>query len=103
MLCLVYPDQEAASARAGFKFMRTTSLNQTKSARFLPKLAEQSAEWRHVQAELQAGKKLVQLLYGVTRISPLGQGEAHERILKASRSEGRRIGNRRVSTGRYGW
>src|SRR3546814_9680 len=24
MLCLVYPDQEAASARAGFKFMRTT-------------------------------------------------------------------------------
>jgi conjugal transfer ATP-binding protein TraC len=26
MLCLVYPDQEAASAKAGFKFMRTTSL-----------------------------------------------------------------------------
>src|SRR3546814_11637200 len=63
--------------------MRTTSLSQTKSARFLPKLAEQSAEWRHVQAELQAGKKLVKLFYGVTSISPLGQGDAHERIIKA--------------------
>lgn len=83
MLCLVYPDQETASARAGFKFMRTTSLSQTKSARFLPKLAEQSAEWRHVQAELQAGKKLVKLFYGLTSISPLGQGDAHERIIKA--------------------
>ncbi|QPL40680.1 type IV secretion system protein TraC [Erythrobacter sp. A30-3] len=83
MLCLVYPDQEAASARAGFKFMRTTSLSQTKSARFLPKLAEQSAEWRHVQAELQAGKKLVKLFYGLTSISPLGQGDGHERIIKA--------------------
>ncbi|MXO91049.1 type IV secretion system protein TraC [Pontixanthobacter aquaemixtae] len=83
MLCLVYPDQEAASARAGFKFMRTTSLSQTKSASFLPKLAEQSAEWRHVQAELQAGKKLVKLFYGLTSISPLGDGDAHERVIKA--------------------
>ena len=79
MLCLVYPDQEAASARAGFKFMRTTSLSQTKSARFLPKLAEQSAEWRHVQAELQAGKKLVKLFYGLTSISPLGHLPGHTR------------------------
>ena len=62
--------------------MRTTSLSQTKSARFLPKLAEQSAEG-HVQAELQAGKKLVKLFYGLTSISPLGQGDAHERIIKA--------------------
>jgi conjugal transfer ATP-binding protein TraC len=73
MLCLVYPDQEAASARAGYKFMRTTSLSQTKSARFLPKLADQSAEWRHVQNELQAGKKLVKLFYGLTSYSPLGR------------------------------
>src|SRR3546814_10838361 len=43
----------------------------------------QSAEWRHVQAELQAGKKLVKLFYGLTSISPLGQGDAHERIIKA--------------------
>lgn len=83
MLCLVYPDQEAASARAGYKFMRTTSLSQTKSARFLPKLADQSAEWRHVQNELQAGKKLVKLFYGLTSYSPLGQGDAHERVIKA--------------------
>ena len=62
MLCLVYPDQEAASAKAGFKFMRTTSLAATKSARFLPRLAEQSAEWQHVQAELQEGRRLVRVL-----------------------------------------
>lgn len=83
MLCLVYPDQQAASARAGFKFMRTTSLSQSKSASFLPKLAEQSAEWRHVQAELQEGKKLVKLFYGLTSFSPLGEGDAHERVIKA--------------------
>jgi len=83
MLCLVYPDQEAASARAGYKFMRTTSLSQTRSARFLPRLAEQSAEWQHVQAELQAGKKLVKVFYGLTSFSPLGQGDAHERLIKA--------------------
>ncbi len=83
MLCLVYPDQEAAAARAGFKFMRTTSLEATKSARFLPRLSEQSAEWRHVQTELQSGKKLVKLFYGLTSISPLGQGDAHERVIKA--------------------
>ncbi|VVT00626.1 type IV secretion system protein TraC [Erythrobacter sp. EC-HK427] len=83
MLCLVYPDQEAANARASYKFMRTTSLADTKSARFLPRLAEQSGEWKHVQAELQQGKKLVKLFYGVTTYSPLGEGDAHERVVKA--------------------
>jgi len=83
MLCLQYPDQEAASAKAGYKFMRTTSLSQSKSARFLPRLAEQSAEWSHVQAELQAGKRLVKLFYGLTSYSPIGQGDAHERTVKA--------------------
>ena len=63
--------------------MRTTSLSETKSARFLPNLSQQSAEWKHVQAELQAGKKLVKLFYGVTTISPLGEGDAHERTVKA--------------------
>ncbi|WP_254305587.1 DUF5934 domain-containing protein, partial [Sphingopyxis sp. BSNA05] len=61
----------------------STSLSQSKSARFLPKLAQQSAEWSHVQAELQAGKRLVQLFYGVTSYSPLGLGDAHERSIKA--------------------
>lgn len=83
MLCLQYPDQEAASAKAGYKFMRTTSLSQSKSARFLPRLAEQSAEWSHVQAELQAGKRLVKLFYGLTSYSPIGQGDTHERTVKA--------------------
>src|SRR3546814_10733390 len=71
------------SARAGYKFMRTTSLSQTKSARFLLKLADQSAEWRHVQNELQAGKKLVKLFYGLTSYSPLGPGDSHERVITA--------------------
>src|SRR3546814_5200311 len=80
MLCLVYPDQEAASARAGYKFMRTTSLSQTKSARFLPRLAEQSAEWQHVQPELQAGKKPVRLFYGVTSRTKGHRSEFHPQM-----------------------
>jgi conjugal transfer ATP-binding protein TraC len=83
MLCLVYPDQEAAAAKAGFKFMRTTSLAGTRSARFLPRLAEQSAEWQHVQAELQEGRRLVRVFYGLTTFSPLGQGDRHERAVKS--------------------
>ena len=83
MLCLVYPDQEAASAKAGFKFMRTTSLSGTKSARFLPRIGDQAAEWRHVQAELQEGRRLVRVFYGLTTFSPLGQGDRHERAVKS--------------------
>jgi conjugal transfer ATP-binding protein TraC len=81
--CLVYPDQEAAAARAGFKFMRTTSLADTKSARFLPKIAEQSAEWRHVQAALAQGSRLVKVFYGLTSWSPLGDGDRNERAIKS--------------------
>ncbi|MBC2668236.1 type IV secretion system protein TraC [Novosphingobium piscinae] len=83
MLCLVYPDQEAASAKAGFKFMRTTSLAGTRSARFLPRIGEQAAEWQHVQAELQEGRRLVRVFYGITTWSPLGQGDRHERAVKS--------------------
>ncbi len=83
MLCLVYPDQEAAAAKAGFKFMRTTSLAQTRSARFLPRIAEQSAEWQHVQAELQEGRRLVRVFYGLTTYSPKGHGDRHERAVKS--------------------
>lgn len=83
MLCLIYPSQEAAAARAGYKFMRTTSLAGTKSARFLPKIAEQSAEWQHVQAELQEGRKLAKVFYGVTAFSPLGDGDRNERAIKS--------------------
>ena len=83
MLCLVYPDQEAASAKAGFKFMRTTSLSGTRSARFLPRIGDQAAEWRHVQAELQEGRRLVRVFYGLTTFSPLGEGDRHERAVKS--------------------
>ena len=83
MLCLVYPDQEAAAARAGYKFMRTTSLADTHSARFLPRIGEQSAEWARVQAELQEGRRLLRVFYGVTTYSPLGLGDTHERAVKS--------------------
>lgn len=83
MLCLVYPDQEAAAAKAGFKFMRTTSLSETRSARFLPRIGEQAAEWQHVQAELQEGRRLVRVFYGLTTFSPLGRGDSDERAIKS--------------------
>lgn len=83
VLCLVYPDQEAASAKAGFKFMRTTSLAGTRSARFLPRIGEQAAEWQHVQSELQEGRRLVRVFYGLTTFSPLGSGDRHERAVKS--------------------
>jgi conjugal transfer ATP-binding protein TraC len=83
VLCLVYPDQEAASAKAGFKFMRTTSLAGTRSARFLPRIGEQAAEWQHVQSELQEGRRLVRVFYGITTFSPLGAGDRHERAVKS--------------------
>lgn len=83
MLCLVYPDQEAAGAKAGFKFMRTTSLAGSKSARFLPRIGEQAAEWRQVQAELQEGRRLVRVFYGLTTFSPHGDGDRHERAIKS--------------------
>ncbi len=83
MLCLVYPDQEAAAAKAGFKFMRTTSLAETRSARFLPRIGEQAAEWQHVQAELQEGRRLVRVFYGLTTFSPLGRGDSDERAIKS--------------------
>ena len=83
VLALEYPDEQAASARAGFKFMRTTSLADSKSARFMPQLREQSREWEYVQEQLRQGQKLVRVYYGVTSFSPVGQGDAHERNLKA--------------------
>ena len=83
MLCLVYPDQEAASTRAGMKFLRTTSLSEGKSARYVPKLREQAAEWREVQAQLQEGRRLVRAFYGVTTFSPEGDGDRNERMVKS--------------------
>ncbi|EQB02074.1 type IV secretion system protein TraC [Sphingobium baderi] len=82
-LCIDFPDAEAASSKAGFKYMRTTSLADSKSARFLPQLKEQSREWRHVNDEMKQGHKLVRVFHSVTAFSPLGKGDAHERALKS--------------------
>ena len=82
-LCLDFPDAEAESQRAGRKFMRTTSLADSKSARMLPQLKDQSAEWKFVKDELRQGRKLVQAFYSVTSFSPKGKGDANERVLKS--------------------
>ena len=83
VLAIEYPDEEAATTRAGYKFMRTTSLAESHSARFMPTLRDQSREWEFVQDQLRQGQKLVRVYYGVTQYSPLGKGDVHERNLKA--------------------
>ena len=82
-LCLDFPDAEASSMRASRKFMRTTSLADSKSARMLPQLKEQSREWEFVKDELRQGRKLIQAFYSVTSFSPKGKGDANERVLKS--------------------
>ena len=82
-LCLEFPDPQAASSKAGYKFMRTTSLADSKSARFLPQLRDQSQEWKHVNDEIRQGRKLIRLFYSVSAFSPKGKGDANERILKS--------------------
>ncbi len=83
VLGLVYPDEESATSKAGFKVMRTTSLADSKSSRFLPQLADQRDEWQHVQQEMRQGRKLCQAYYGVGALSPLGRGDINERMLKS--------------------
>lgn len=82
-LCVDFPDPQAATNRASFKFMRTTSLADSKSARFLPQLRDQSQEWRYVNEELRQGRKLVRVFFSVTSYSPKGRGDANERVLKS--------------------
>lgn len=82
-LCLKYEDEEAASSKAGYKYMRTTSLADSKSARLLPQLKDQSREWEHVQSELRLGRKLVQGYFAVGTISPKGEGDRNERTIKS--------------------
>ena len=82
-LCLDFPDPQAATNKASYKFMRTTSLADSKSARFLPQLRDQSQEWKFVNDEIRQGRKLVRLFYSVTSFSPKGKGDSNERILKS--------------------
>ena len=76
VLSLRYPDEAAASGKAGFKVMRTASLAESRGAKYMPKIREQSAEWKHVQDQLGEGRKVVRLHYGVTTFSPLGEGRS---------------------------
>ncbi|MET0521793.1 MAG: TraC family protein, partial [Jiangellaceae bacterium] len=82
-LCLKYQDEDVAAGRAGYKYMRTTSLADSRSARLLPQLKDQSREWEHVQNELRLGRKLVQAYFTVGAISPKGRGDANERTIKS--------------------
>nr|WP_292923820.1 DUF5934 domain-containing protein [Novosphingobium sp. SCN 63-17] len=50
--------------------MRTTSLADSRSARFPPRLSEQRDEWQYVQDEMRQGRKLAQVYYGVSALSP---------------------------------
>ena len=83
VLSLRYPDEVKASGRAGFKVLRTTSLAESRGAKYMPKIREQSAEWKHVQDQLGEGRKVVRLHYGVTTYSALGEGDRNERTLKS--------------------
>ncbi|MDQ2762635.1 MAG: DUF5934 domain-containing protein, partial [Pseudomonadota bacterium] len=82
-VCLCYQDEQAASSKAGYKFMRTSSLADSKSSRLLPQLKDQSREWEHVSQELRLGRKLVHAYYAVGIISPKGQGDTNERTIKS--------------------
>ena len=82
-LCLRYQDEEAASSKAGYKFMRTSSLADSKSARLLPQLKDQSREWEEVTQQLRLGRKVVQAYYTVGIMSPKGRGDANERTIKS--------------------
>lgn len=83
VLALAFQDEESVASRTGLKVMRTTSLADSRSARFLPQLSEQRDEWQYVQAELRQGRKLAQVYYGVGALSPLGKGDVNERMVKS--------------------
>src|SRR3546814_3754869 len=63
--------------------MRTTSLANSQSAKFTPQIRDQSREWEYVQDQLRQGQKLVRVFYSVMSVSPYGEGDRHERNLKA--------------------
>lgn len=83
VLGLAFQDDEAVASRTGLKVMRTTSLADSRSARFLPQLSEQRDEWQYVQGQIRQGRKLCQAYYGVGALSPLGKGDINERMVKS--------------------
>ncbi len=82
-LSMVFPDETASANKASFKFMRTSSLADSKSARFLPQLKDQRREWEYVTEALRMGNKLVRAFYSVTAFSPAGKADINERVIKS--------------------
>ncbi|MCI1755326.1 MAG: DUF5934 domain-containing protein [Sphingobium sp.] len=82
MLCLVYPDQEAASAKAGFKFMRTTSLAGTRSARSCPA----SASRRPSGSMCRPSCRRAPFGAGLLRSRPIRRSAAGDRDERAIKS-----------------
>ena len=83
VLCLTYPDEEAAIAKAGFKAVRSQSLAESRGGRWMPGITEKAQEWRAVQEQMREGRKLVRAFYGVTIFAPDGEGDRHERTVKS--------------------
>src|SRR3546814_12511499 len=87
LLTIYYPDEQAATAKAGFKFMRTTSLANSQSAKFTPQVRDQSREWEYVQDQLRPGQKLVRVFYGVMMVTSCGEGDLMDSTLKAANKQ----------------
>lgn len=80
---LHYPDEEAETSRSNYKFLRSKSLADSQSAKYLPQLKEQAREYEELQNLQRLGSKTVQAYFCVGTVSPLGQGDAHERNIKS--------------------
>ena len=83
VLSLVYQDEEGARTRAGLKSVRSSSLADSRGAKWMPNIREKAAEWRHVQDQLSEGRKVVRLHYGITTFSVADDGDRNERTLKS--------------------
>jgi conjugal transfer ATP-binding protein TraC len=81
--CGIIPNSEASESRAGYKFVRTSSLAEGKGVKLVPKLRTEAAEWEFVADRVKQGEKLVSCYYAVSILAPKGRGEMCERTLKA--------------------
>ena len=83
VLSLVYQDEETTRTKAGLKAVRSSSLADSRGAKWLPNIREKASEWRDVQDQQSQGRKVVRLHYGITTYSALGDGDRNERTLKS--------------------
>lgn len=82
-VCGIIPGTETSETKAGYKFARTQSLSEGQGVRLVPKIRDQAAEWRGVQARVKAGEKLIRCYYAVSILAPYGTAETAERSVKA--------------------